>query len=292
MTIQNDLLAEKEEESGKKIFFSFSFFCPVSQRPCFRPWMAFFLLLVFSIPLPAAGYVLPGRLVLQLMLDNLNPPSAMAITQNVTLYNKDGGVEKVFTEHASYRPPACFRSESDYRSERRIHVEAVRSAVTLINGRIVPPSESISDAWMDLYKDIFCFRSPEGLADRLESSGLDVDVTSLGRFEDTVVYVIGDDYPRESAPQLWVYKDTFRPVRWIVISGADSEDGMDRDIRYLSWRRVNNTWYPGRIEFYVGDQMVKAIDVLHLDFDPGFPPGFFDVESIIANHAAGGSTSK
>ncbi|NOY70611.1 MAG: outer membrane lipoprotein-sorting protein [Deltaproteobacteria bacterium] len=230
-----------------------------------------------------SAYVLPGRLVIQLMLGNLNPPRAMVVEQNVTFFDQDG-VATVFRERNSYMPPGRFRSESNYNSEIRIHVESSGSAITLVNGSIVESTESIAFAWMDRYKDLFCFRSRNGLAARLEASGMDVNISSPGRFGDMLVYILGDVYPHEAKPQLWVDKESFKPVRWIVVPKEKSSDGLVREIRYLAWRSVNHAWYPGRIEFYAGESMIKTIDVLTMDVNPDIPLVRFDVESIVANH--------
>jgi len=283
MKSRKDMLPDKASGRAGKSGFRPDPCCSFSIR-CLSPWMMVCLFFTIFTGHPAAGYVLPGRLVLQLMVGNLNPPAAMVIAQNVTIYDKDG-VSTVFRERGSYLSPGRFRSESDDQSEKRIHVESLRSGVTLINGRIIASSEIPSGAWMDRYKDLFCFRSRDGLADRLEASGVNVDVSSLGRFQDMLVYVIGDTYPREAAPQLWVDKETFKPARWIAVPKESSSDGLVREIRYLSWRRVNNAWYPGRVEFYAGDQMIKTIDVLTMDLNPDIPSGQFDVESIIINHS-------
>lgn len=211
----------------------------------------------------------------------------MVVDQNVTLFDKDGAAT-VFREHLSYMPPGRFRSESNYKSDVRIHVESPGYGVTLLNGRIIDSSESVPESganiWMDRYKNLFCFRSRRGLAARLEASGVDVNVSSLGRFGDMLVYILGGTYPDESTPQLWVDKESFKPVRWIVVPKEKSSDGLVREIRYLAWRRVNNAWYPGRIEFYAGDRMLKTIDALSIDVNPDIPQSRFDVESIMANH--------
>ncbi|MEZ4578569.1 MAG: hypothetical protein R2875_11315 [Desulfobacterales bacterium] len=61
--------------------------------------------------------------------------------------------------------------------------------------------------------------------------------------------IIGAQYPDESVPQIWLDKETFRPMRWIVESSGDPENPKYSEILYRNWTRHSGAWYPSEIAF-------------------------------------------
>ncbi len=130
----------------------------------------------------------------------------------------------------------------------------------------------------DLYKDIMLYRSREALADRLLQLGVDVSVSTLGRFEETIAFVLGANYPNETVNQLWVDKDTLLPLRLIIrgVYGADNSDKVE--IRYLVWWKVGETMYPSKIEFYQDDNLVRVSHAQSFEENALFSEELFDIE--------------
>jgi hypothetical protein len=87
------------------------------------------------------------------------------------------------------------------------------------------------------------------------SLGADLNVpTSLSRFIDRVVYVVGSA-PRDlSRPQLWIYKDSNAPAR--VIS-------QDADLRLLQYGNpAAADWFPRVLELWIDGQQAAKFEVL------------------------------
>jgi hypothetical protein len=146
--------------------------------------------------------------------------------------------------------------------------------LTIVDGSIV--SEPANR--FDHFKDILLFRSRERLADSLLRMGVDVSISSLGRFEDRIAFVIGAYYPDESVNQLWVDKDTLLPLR-LILSGLGVAQNPDKvDIRYLIWWKIGETRYPSRIEFYQDGSLVRLSQAQNFEENPTFSEELFDID--------------
>jgi hypothetical protein len=238
----------------------------------------FFLsILIFIYVCPRAdAYVLQGPHLLELMTQNLGKSKRLLVSQKLILYynSLQDGLE--FDETLKYIFPETFRSDIISENVQRIHLLSKGEALTVIDGKAVAASETIYSR----YKDIFLYNSRVLLEEKLFLHGVDVDVSSLGRFQGQPVYVVGAQYPDETVPQLWLTKDTFRPLRWIIIgkTAENSEDTLE--VRYLDWLPLNKRWYPMRIEFYRDDILVREIKVQNIDTKPIFPEDLFDIDHL------------
>lgn len=227
-------------------------------------------------PLPAYSYVLEGRHILFLMIEEMKLPGNLAARQQVTQYDLETGEEILTaTETIRFRMPEEFRSEIDAGGLNRTYVASADRSITMIDGRVT----SETDIWTDYYKNIFWYRSLERLENFLENYGVDPSVSSLGRFKGEVAFVIGDVYPSESAAQLWVARETFRPVRWLFRAGDDNSGIEPLEFRYAEWKQFGRIWFPSRIEFYVNGQMIRLIRVGMLESAPP-PREIFDIDHI------------
>jgi hypothetical protein len=130
----------------------------------------------------------------------------------------------------------------------------------------------------DLYKDLLFYHSREELVERLLQLGVDVSISSLGRFEEKIAFVIGAQYPDESVSQVWIDQDTFLPLRWIIkgINPAGELDTME--IRYLVWWKIGKTRYPSRIEFYQDGNLVRVNQAINFEENPTFSEELFDID--------------
>lgn len=233
-------------------------------------------------PLPAYSYVLEGRHILYLMLEEMKLPGNLAARQQVTQYDLETG-EEILTamETIRFRMPEDFRSEIDAGGLNRTYVASADHSITVIDGRIT----SETDIWPDYYKNIFWYRSRERLESFLAEHGVDVTVSSLGRFDRGIAFVIGDAYPFESAPQLWVTRETFRPLRWLF-QARDNTLGLPAlEFRYRQWKQFGRIWFPSRIEFYQDQRMIRLIEVEAIEPGPPPRPDIFDIDAIRRSHA-------
>jgi outer membrane lipoprotein-sorting protein len=232
------------------------------------------ILAVIGVSLdPADGYVLQGPHVLELMAQRLGTVKTLLVSQKLVLYDTSLPKSPVELEETiRYAFPEKFRSDLHSETALRIHVVSSGVMLTIVDGKAVSDTEMN----FDLYKDIFLYRPRILLQKRLSFLGVDVSVSSLGRFQDRLAYVVGAEYPDETVSQIWIDKDTFRPFRWLLRpTGGRVDDAFE--IRYSKWRQVDKIWYPVRIEFYQNDMLVREIVVDEITMNISFSDDFFNV---------------
>ena len=212
----------------------------------------------------AAGYVLQGPFVLELMAKKLEGASTLKVTQQVTIEDPTVSAEPLtLSETLSYIFPSQFRSEMVYQDSQRIHVVSHGQELTIVDGRIT----AAPDGRFDRYKDLLLYNSDRLLYKTLAENGVDVGVCSLGHSGDQIVYVIGARYPDDSVSQLWVDKDEFLPLRWLTVrqSPGASEPGDRWEFVYTGWQKVDGVFYPFNIQTYHNGQHIRSIRVSKVD---------------------------
>ena len=223
---------------------------------------------------PTHAYVLHGYHLLDLMRREMGTARSLEVTQKLTIQESVLPTETVAVqETVSYRFPVAFRSEFASAAGEHIQIFSDGRALTVVDGRIVSDTESD----LDHYKDIFLFNTRELLIKRLSQLGVAADVSSVGRFQGRIAYVLGAQYPDETVPQLWLDKETFRPMRWLLkpASAGNLSDALE--VRYGDWRKVSSIWYPEQIEFYLGDRLLRRMQVQGTRVNPKFSNRLFDV---------------
>ena len=167
----------------------------------------------------------------------------------------------------------AFRSDIVSDNNQRIYVFKDGQTLTVIDGVISGDGETR----FDLYKDLLLYRSRETLSERLSYLGVDISVSSLGKFEGHRAFVVGAEYPDETLPQVWIDMATFQPLRMIIPSGVDSYSTNFLEIRYSEWQKISKIWYPIRIEFIQDGTTVRTIEVNDYQVDPNFSKDVFDI---------------
>ena len=226
---------------------------------------------------PANAYVLPGPYILELMTQNLGKAKSLLVSQTLVIHDdtlQKSGVE--LNETLRYVYPETFRSDTLSEQVHRIHVLSKGKALTVIDGKVADES----DNRYDRYKNILLFKPAKMLQDELSLLGVDVTVSSLGRFQGKPAYVLGAQYPDETTAQLWLDKDTFRPFRWIMTSKDAKSRENSLEIRYIQWQKVQNTWYPMRIEFFMAGILVREIHVKQININSSFSKTLFDIKHL------------
>lgn len=236
----------------------------------------FFTAVIFiSICTFANAYVMQGPHILELMVQKLGKPKGLLVSQKLVLY--DDNQQKIdveLNETLRYIFPETFRSDTLSENVQRIHVLSKGETLTVIDGKTADdPKNSF-----DRYKDILLFRSRSMLQSRLPFLGVDISVSSLGRFKGKISYVIGAQYPDETVPQIWLDKITFKPLRWIMINKESESNGNSLEIRYLEWREMDSAWYPMRIQYYRNEHLIREILVQNIIMNLSFSDELFDIE--------------
>jgi len=224
--------------------------------------------------LPAHAYVLDAAQILDRTVKAIGSSGAAIVHQSLVLHAAAGeGEAPQVSETIRYLFPGRFRSDIQTDTVHRIQVWSYGDRVTVINDQI--PAEG--EEWFDRYKDLMLYQSVASMEALLQEAGVNTSVSSFGRFEGRLAYVIGAQYPDDSVPQLWIDKETFVPFRWIL-SGRDPDLIRNlREIRYQGWHKSGGTWYPLRIAFLADDILVREIQIDRVQPQPTLPEEQFDV---------------
>jgi outer membrane lipoprotein-sorting protein len=237
------------------------------------------LLLLVSFPPietvpPSHAYVLHGYHLLDLMRREMGTARSLEVIQKLTIQESVLSAEAVAVQETlSYRFPVAFRSEFVSAAGEHIQIFSNGRALTVVDRRIVSDTESD----LDHYKDIFLFNTRELLKNRLSQLGVAAEVSSVGRFQGRVGYILGAQYPDETVPQLWLDKETFRPMRWLLKPAAAGTPSEALEVRYFDWRKLSSIWYPERIEFYQGDRLLRRMQVQRTRVNPELSNRLFDL---------------
>ncbi len=250
----------------------------------------FFLMGICVHPVaPAGGYLLKGSHLLDIMIEKLSGPQTLMVTQKVIIPSATPEEAAIhLDETIRYLHPKAFRSDIQSEYAHRIHVVANGQSLTVLDGKITADSETD----FDLYKDLFLYNSRAELEERLYTLGVNVAVTSLGRLDGNPAYVVGAQYPDEMHPQLWVDKDAFTPLRWIIMGRTENGTVNAFEIRYHGWRQWEKTWYPGRIEIIRNGNLEREIIVGRLDLNPVFNDAIFDLQQLRSAYEVEATTSQ
>jgi hypothetical protein len=232
-------------------------------------------------PLSAGAYVLRGPHVLDLMARELRYPPQFLVHQRQFLFdaNEEGRIVEL-DEIVRYLLPGGFRSDIETETVQRTHVNVRGQDLTVIDGQIVASGATR----FDRYKDIFLYQRRQDIEKHLTALGIDIEVTSLGRLEDRIAYVLGAQYPDNLPTQIWIDKDTFRPLRWMQATLSSEGQVEQFEIRYHDWRPVDKAWYPGRIDFYHNAELIREIIIEGIEKDSNLDYELFDLESLRAKY--------
>ncbi|MBR9979929.1 MAG: hypothetical protein KFF50_02775 [Desulfatitalea sp.] len=237
-------------------------------------WLSVVLLLFTAAP--GAAQVLQGAHVLDLMVRALAGADTLRVEQMVVIDDRDIADDPLtLSETLFYAFPGRFRSEAAYQDSHRIHVVDHDRRLTLVDGR---PAADPAGPY-DRYKDLLLYRTRKDLHRMLLASGVDVELTSLGRLDEQIVHVLGARYPDESASQVWVDRESFLPLRWLHISGEGPEDRVA--FIYRQWQKQGEQWYPGQVATYHQKRLIRRIDVRKIEADIALPGDWFDTERLL-----------
>lgn len=229
----------------------------------------------FAMAGVADAYIFTGEHLLFLVTEAIGDGKSLTVNQALTLHSRQPDeMDTVFSEKLHYLLGQGFRSELQNETIHRIHVRTPLAAMTVIDGKTVARGKKN----FDLYADMLLYRKRIPLTMRLAETGVDVDLTSLGRFEEQIVYIIGAQYPDESRPQLWVDKETFRPVRWIVGGRQVEMSAVELEFRYSLWRRFGELWYPMQIQLWQKGALVRTMAAGSVIPNTAVEAALFDIE--------------
>ena len=88
-----------------------------------------------------------------------------------------------------------------------------------------------------------------------------------------MVFVLGARYPDESVSQLAIDKETFLPVRLLLVDrGRDCRRQAPGDF-YRNWQKVQSGWFPFQVDFTINGRLAREIRVADLRTQSVHPGG-------------------
>lgn len=239
------------------------------------------ILVMAARPYRAGAYVLEGPHVLDLTAKAMGKIAALRVEQKLIVYPQTPEkAPTVFDETAVYVMPERFRSDIVSEQIRRTYLVFADSSLTVIDGRL---ASSGNDPF-DHYQQLLRSRTRPRLMKTLNRLGVETAITSLGRLDETVVFVLGARYPDESVSQLAIDKETFLPVRLLLVD----RDNENRHVEmvYRNWQKVQSGWFPFQVLFFVNGRLAREIRVADLRINPTIPAELMDLEALKASAAA------
>ncbi len=228
---------------------------------------------LLGIPVHTPAYVLQGAHVLDLMIRNLGRTARLSATHELLDPGISGDLQNMgAVETVKYMFPGRYRSRLVDGSGERVYLLNKGRSAVVENGVL----SSAKPAAADTYPELFLYRSRTALVKRLAALGVDVSVSSLGRHDGRIAFVLGAGYPDETPPQLWVDKESKLPVRWIAADGTEA--------RFAGWRKVGKARYPRRITLYEAGREVRILDVRDVRENVKFSGDLFDISRLEAEY--------
>jgi len=239
------------------------------RRPCAPALTRPALLLGVLVAMSAGAYVLPGGSIMRRMVAAREAQSFTSLKADGSLRFYGPGVREagaalglptdkpdLEVDGSVYvvRPGRC-RFEA--RSAEGGAVASVFSAGRKrVEGTEIP---ALSEVVREVCS-LLTVRSREELESHLSSLGIEPRTTSLARFGGEVVYVLGS--PGEGSPQLWIYKDGFRPARLRHKEGK----GPEWDVRLQDYASsATGEALPRSIEVWRGGERLMRFTALSGD---------------------------
>jgi len=239
-------------------------------------FVGFLFSMIFSQFFPAFGYLLPPQYILEFMLKKQGKNLGLEIIQEVQFFDEDfPDGKRQINETVYLRKPWKFRVDGKYSDSNQIWVNDGTRFVIITDGFLTEEGKLNHS----LLRELFTADSSKKLMTRMAKAGIDSSIISLGRKGENLIYIIGSKEGDLSIPQLWVMKDTFRPVRLLVNEKINGKD-MILDARFEEFGRNGPSWYPGLIEIYYDNVLLAAQRVLKANPRSKLSEKLFDLKEI------------
>lgn len=138
---------------------------------------------------------------------------------------------------------------------------------------------------LDRYRDPLVYRHPEELTEVLSAAGVDLSVSSLGRFQGRVCYVIGAAYPDLTRPQIWFDKETKLLIRFVMAPAEAGAEHAAWECLYGDWKSLTvkeggTALFPSRMILLKNGETFWRRTLGKLTPNPVFAPELFDLSAL------------
>ncbi len=239
------------------------------------------MLITAATPDLAGAYVLEGPHVLELTAGAMGKIAALQANQQLLIHAPSPETPPtVLDETVTYVMPERFRSDIVSDQIQQTHLVFADSSITVIDGRMV-----VGQNPFDGYQQLLRSRTRPRLMQTLNRLGVETAISSLGRLEERVVFVLGARYPDESVSQLAVDKETFLPIRLLLVHRGSEAAGNRLEIFYRNWQKIQSGWFPFQVVFYTDGRLAREIRVSDIRPNPSIPADLLDLEALRASVA-------
>jgi hypothetical protein len=227
-----------------------------------------------TLALQSSAYMLEGPHVLDLMVAKMAGTKTLRVFQKVEIEDPVVVQQTVqLNETLSYIFPERFRSDAWFEGTNRIFVTSFGRTLTVIDGKV----SDFEEGRFDRYKDPLLYQTRYAMLKALLKSGVDVGVTTLGQADKNPAFVIGAQYPDISVSQLWIDKERFLPIRFIIIDKDASSSAQRLEFVYLNWQSFEKCWYPMLIETYHNKELIRRVQARNVMLNLDFSHQLFDI---------------
>lgn len=274
-----------------RVCYGLSVLCAVQQRRAVAPvhsrshqgsrlsrWLAGLLGVgVLLAAGPAWAYVPPADFLLRLLAERRHKQDVRDITAHLTaeLAPEQASVqERIYIDGPAKMRLVQQKPGAD-------HIRVVREAAQAAGPQdALEPQPKAPPALLPML-----LVPPRGSLDgvqarmvaALRDAGIDTSIVSLGRFERRIAYIIGARVWETEQPQLWLYKGTRLPMR-IVVYDDRTRPATRVETRLLEWgQAVNGNWFPGIIEVWHDDTLVRRATTTKVQLNQGLPETLFEL---------------
>ncbi len=221
----------------------------------------------------ASAYVLPAEYILRILADKRRRLNIVDLSIQLTteLSRQDAPAD----ERLYLKTPERMRRVRQ--DEETTTVEIVREgkgargpegAVRRFRGKVDLLPTLLMPRGEDL--DAMQVRMTKAVA----ALGIDTSATSLGRYQDRVCYIIGARAWETEVSQLWLDKETFLPLRLILVDGKKRK----QETRWLEFgSSVTGDWFPRVIEVLEGGKRVERAEVTKIELNKKVPETLFEL---------------
>ncbi|MEM6730494.1 MAG: hypothetical protein AAF658_03005 [Myxococcota bacterium] len=190
------------------------------------------------------------------------------------------GVDSPVEERIYIKTPERLRLVQERPDETRIYIEregkragGPEDALKLLKG---PSTEMLSTLLMT---------RGESNGDRagrlmslLKSAGVKVEDVTLGIYGDDVrqtAYIIGAKAWEEEKAQLWIDRETFQPVRWVMYAQEDGKRARYEN-RFTGYGSpAGGAWFPEVIETYRNGTLLRRSQLNEVRTNESLPESLF-----------------
>ncbi len=241
-----------------------------------------FGLLFFAVLLPVrsvSAYVLQGVHVLDLTTRALGRAKTLKLKQKIIQF--ETGPEQgaaVLDETVYLIFPDRFRSDIVSNTLTQTRIVDGKRFITVIDG----VKSNLKGNVYDSYRSVLTYGSRTRLLKSLSLLDIDVSKSSLGRFEDTIVFVLGAKYPDQSRSQVWIEKESFIPMKLLLVEkSVDETTAADIvDIVFGHWSKKGKILYPMQIHFYRNGLKEMEIMTEEVQVNPAISMELMSIEHL------------